>query len=209
MGSIDEIRKDGDRVTVFVEGASATFILVNGWPQRIISSGGYNELFRWRPACQLEHETAAMEEFIKPSAEAAVKSKNGVRGKKLVKRKKRKKKEIIDPYELNKNPYPINPASFPVDENGEYAGVSIEVIYNFVSALYRERKLSGEARDYREMAGEALKNLGFTGKNLGAVHSAISKEMWRRRKRRETIAKERKIQEAREAEMNHCLPLET
>lgn len=204
MSQIDEVRRNGDSVTIFAEGHFITFVMGEGGRLKYTAfSGGYFAAFRFRPACTAEHEEVAMGELEKPFEEKLSLKKKKGRGK------GKKKKEIINPYDRNCNPYPINPTDFPVGANGEYLGLPIVVIYNRVAALYREKKGAGELPDdYREIINEALKNLGFNAKNLSGVHSALSKEMWKRRKERAAAIARKRIEDARQAEFAHLLPLE-
>ncbi len=198
---IDEVKKNGDSVTVWAEGYSITFVMAGNKLKYTAFSNGYFQAFRFRPKAMIEHESAAMKALNEPVEKT---------GKQKAKKKKskRKKKEIIDPCELNRNPYHVNPMDFPVGENGEYVGLPIAVIYNSISVLYRKKKGEGLPVEYKEIITEALEDLGFTGKNLGSVRSAIAKEMWRRRKAKRAALEKKKLEEAREAETNHRLPLE-
>lgn len=198
---IDEIVKDKDRVTIHVEGASITYVLKeNGELKFVWRSENYLQLFRFRPLCQVKHEEAALEAFSKKTQKTLT----------VKRRKQRKnakaKKEKVDSYDLFKNPYPVNPANFPIGVDGEYAGHSAAHIANYVSALFRNEKRSGVTEpDFKEIANKAFKELGFVGKNLSAVRSALSKEIWRRRKAKAVEIARRKIEEARQAEFDHLL----
>lgn len=204
MNQLDEVKKNGDSVTISAEGHFITFVVGEGGRLKYTAfSRGYFGAFRFRPACRAEHEEAAMREFEKPFEEKLSLKKKKERGK------GKNKKEIIDPYDLNKNPYPVNSARFPTEGNGEYAGHHAAHIANYVSVLFRNEKRSGATKpDFKEIADRAFKELGFVGKNLGAVYSALSKEIWRRRKAKAKAIAKRKIDEARQAEFAHLLPLE-
>ncbi len=200
--AIDEVVRNKDSVTVWTEGHFITFILVTGRLKYTAFSSNYFSAFRFRPKAMAEHEEAALEALLK-----TVDEKPKVETKR--KREKSKKGEF-DMYQLFKNPYPVNPARFPIGENGEYVGHNATHIASYVSALFRNEKRNGVTKpDFKEIADRAFKELGFVGRNLGAVYSALSKEIWRRRKAKAAAIFQRKIKEAREAERNHLLPLET
>lgn len=199
--AIDSVVQVNDSVIVWAEGEYITYILVNGEPKHTASSKNYFRLFRFRPLCKLEHEEVALEALL-----GAV---GGAPKVKIKKKRGKKKKEEFDAHQLFKNPYPVNPARFPIGENGEYAGHHAAHIANYVSVLFRNEKRNGVAKpDFKEIADRAFKELGFVGKNLGAVYSVLSKEIWRRRKAKAAAIFQRKVEEAREAERNHLLPLE-
>lgn len=201
--AIDEVTMHDDSVTVWAEGQCITFVLSEGKLVQTAFSENYFGLFRFRPLCQVEHKEAALKTLLEINQKTPT----------AKKRKPRKKKgcmeKEIDPYQPFKNPYPVSPANFPVGEDGEYIGHSAAYIANYVSALFREEKRSGITKpNFKEIADKAFEELGFVGKNLSAIRSALSKEIWRRRKARAAAIFQRKIEEAGAAERNHLLPLE-
>lgn len=196
--SIDEVAVQGDSATVWAEGECITYILANGELTHTTFSSKYFEYFNSKPWCKSDHRAAALEALLQNRADPPK--------TKIKSKRKKKRKEEIDPYQPFKNPYPINLASFPVGADGEYIGHNAAHIANYVSALFRNEKRNGATKpNFKEIADKAFGELGFIGKNMSAVRSALSKEIWRRRKAKAAEITRKKIEEARQAEFAHLL----
>ena len=127
---------------------------------------------------------------------------------------------------------------FPIGSNGEYIQYDISKIVDCVSEECRELKklvrqkngqtsldffeplpgpedlaLLDEVEErgiYAVARNQALKKLGFYGERWkwSTVYSVISEETWRRRKMRAAWKEKKVLNEAREAELMHNLPLD-
>lgn len=84
--AIDEVVRYKDGVTVWAEGEYITYVLANGKPEYTKFSKNYFSLFRFRPACRLEHEEAALEALLEVTSK---KPRVGIKGGEKRKRKKK------------------------------------------------------------------------------------------------------------------------
>lgn len=197
MTHIDEVRIGEDHVMVFAWDEFVTYIHESNKFAVVSCSSKYKTLPEW----------------LKKEMRAAAK-------KSISKRKPLTSEDLRSPRNIDKK--------FPVMTNGKY-GYLIEEIVNRVSVCFRQLKrqrsesgsldlfqspnkeISPKETDiFMTAQNQAFAELGFYGKSWEwkSVRSAISKEMWRRRKKRELEKRRRVVNEAQKVDEQHQLPVE-
>mgnify|MGYP001570415219 CR=1 FL=1 len=96
---------------------------------------------------------------------------------------------------------------FPVDLNGEYITYSrielIHLVYEQVREAYKTAKRTDRKPDYHALIGGVLNKMGCDDRwSRGKIFSELSKNMQARRKARKEAEQNRKLEEARQAELS-------
>lgn len=209
---IDEVAVHGDSVTVWAEGQCITFVLSEGKLVQTAFSENYFGLFRFRPLCQIEHKEAALKAFSEINQKTPT----------VKKQKRRKKKVKVSKYAINeanlvsdklRDRQFWNTKHSPIDENGEYTGVSFEEIIKMIREKVREQyRISadkGEKANHQRFVLAVLDEIGcFDYWSRGRIFSYLSKLGALHRKEKKEVAKKRVLKDAEQAEHAHQLSID-
>lgn len=108
-------------------------------------------------------------------------------------------------------PYFFNSQEFPATTSGEYAGRTVAEIRSQIGRRFAEKKRAEENPEYLAVVHQILDEFGYPEEKWKrrVILSALSKEMWRKRKAKAVMVEKKKLEDAQAAEINHSLPLDT